>query len=242
MPTPKEVFDDPLEYLGFLQSADLEGQLFERKEVRLETNNQITTLKNKIKQCISAFANRNRADGLVVLGIADDGTIKGTQHVDEQTMNNILQVMRDLKNHATQVQQVDLQDREGNQLYLLFTPWTPNAICETLENFPKAWDRVGAQNLALTEQDREQLKRDKRIIDFEMSSCCPYNPGELDKEVVEEFKREYLASREAQYDYSNEELLLHIGAIRQENNQHVFTKAGYLFFLKPHVSTCRERM
>ena len=47
MPNPKEVFDNPLEYLDFLQSVDFEGQFFDRKEVRVETNNQIKTLKTR---------------------------------------------------------------------------------------------------------------------------------------------------------------------------------------------------
>ena len=231
MPTPKEVFDNPLQYLDFLQSAGFEGQHFDRKEVRVETNNQIKTLKDKIRQCISAFANRNREGGLVVLGIADDGDIKGTQHVDEQTMNNILQVRRDLGGHSTDMRQVELHDPEGNHLYLLYIPWTSNAICETVENFPKGWQRVGSQNLALTEQDREQLKRDKRIIDFEMSYCCPYDSNELDKKVAEEFKKAYLETRDAQYDdYTTEEVLYLAGALTKEKDEYAFTNAGFLFF------------
>ena len=231
MPTPKEVFDNPLQYLDFLQSPDFEGQYFERKEIRTDTNNQINTLKDKIKQCISAFANSNRAGGLLILGIADDGTIKGTQHVDEQRLNGILQVARDLSNHATQLKEVVLPDSDQKKLYLLYTPWSPNGICETFADFPKTWKRFGAQCLPLNEQDREQLKRDKRIVNFETSYCCPYDPNELDKEVVEEFKSVFLETRDAQYEYSTEAFLLNIDAIRQiEGEKCVFTNAGYLFF------------
>ena len=231
MPTPKEVFDNPLQYLTFLQSVGFEGQLFERKEVRIDTKNQINTLKDKIRQCISAFANSNRAGGLLVLGIADDGTIKGTQHVDEQTINGILQVARDLSNHATQLKEVVLPNSNEKKLHLLYTPWTPNGICETFADFPKAWKRFGAQCLPLTEQDREQLKRDKKIVDFEMSYCCPYNEAELDKDVVEAFKSAFLETRGAQYEYSTEAFLLNIDAIRQtEGDKCAFTNAGYLFF------------
>ena len=230
MPTPKEVFDDPLKYLDFLQSADFEGQYFERKEVRIDTNNQVNTLKDKIKQCISAFANSNRAGGLLILGIADDGTLKGTQHIDEQTLNGILQVARDLSNHATQLEEVVLPNSH-EKIHLLYTPWTPNGICETFADFPKTWKRFGAQCLPLTEQDREQLKRDKKIVDFEMSYCCPYDPDQLDKEVVEEFKSVFLETRDAQYEYSTEAFLLNIDAIRQvEGEECAFTNAGYLFF------------
>jgi predicted HTH transcriptional regulator len=230
MLTPKEVFDNPLQYVDFLQSADFEGQYFERKEVRIDTNNQINALKDKIKQCISAFANSNRGGGLLALGIADDGTIIGTQHVDEQTINSILQVARDLSNHATQLKEVVLPNSDGKRLHLLYTPWTPNAICETVGNFPQAWKRVGAQCLALTEQDREQLKREKKIIDFETSYCCPYDPDELDIKVVEEFKKVYLDERDAQYDYTTEEVLYKAGALMRENDKYAFTNAGFLFF------------
>ena len=231
MLSPKDVFDNPLQDLDFLRSVDFEGQYFERKEVRSDTSNQINTLKDRIKQCISAFANSNRAGGLVVLGIADDGSIKGTQHVNEQTLNSILQAARDLSNHATQVKEVVLPNSDERRLHLLYTPWTPNAICETFADFPKAWKRFGAQNLALAEQDREQFKREKRVIDFEMSYCCPYNAEDLDKEVVEEFKQAFLEGRGAQYDYSTEAVLLNIGAIKQiEGEKCAFTNAGYLFF------------
>ena len=231
MPTPKEVFDNPLQYLDFLQSDDFEDQYFERKEVRIETNNQINTLKDKIMQCISAFANSNRAGGLLALGIADDGTLKGTQHVDEQTINRILQVARDLSNHATQLEEVLLPNSNGKRLHLLYTPWTPNGICETFADSPKAWKRFGAQCFLLRRIDDEQLRRDKGIIDFEKSDCCPYDPDALDKEVVDEFKREFLAARGAQYEYSTEAFLLNIDAIRQiEGEKCAFTNAGYLFF------------
>ena len=231
MPSPKEVFDDPLEYLDFLQSADFEREYFDWKEVKTDNNSQIDSLKKNVKECISAFANTNRQGGLVVLGIADDGTIIGTQHVNEQRMNNILQVVRDLRNHATQTQDVELPKLGGKRLHLLYTPWTPNAICETISDFPKAWKRVGAQNLPLTEQEREQLKRDKRIVDFETSYCCPYDPAELDNGVVEVFKEAFLKMRGAQYGHSTEDILYHAGAlIKDESNNYVFTNAGYLFF------------
>ena len=230
MPTPKQVFDNPLQYLDFLQSANFEGQFFDWKEARINNPNQISTLKRQIKEGISAFANSNREGGLMVLGIADGGIIKGTQHIGEITMNNILQVTRDLKNHATQTREVDMEDLEENRLYLLYTPWIPNAICETIENFPKGWKRVGPQNLPLTDQDRDQLKRDKGIVDFEISYCCLYDPDELDNNIIAEVKKALIEDRGARYDLNTQEMLANIGAIRKKNDEYFFTNAGYLFF------------
>ena len=231
MPTPKEVFDNPLEYLDFLQSDKFEGQYFERNEVRIEKN-KIRKLKNSIKPCLSAFANTNREGGLIVLGIANDGTIKGIQHVDEQKINEILQVRESLRNHVTDPKHVNLEDPNQNQLYLLYIHETPNAICETTEVFTRAWKRIRNQNVPMTEQERDQLKQDKRIVDFEISFCCHYNPEELDKGVVEEFKQSFLETIGAQYGHSTEEILYQAGALikSEENDEYAFTNAGYLFF------------
>ena len=228
MTNPKKIFDDPLPYLNFLQSANFEGQYFDRKEICIDSKNQISMLREKIKHCISAFANSNRAGGLLVLGIADDGTIKGTQHVDEQKLNGILQVVQDLKNHATQPKIFDTP--AGKQLHLLYTPWTPDAICETSHSIPKAWKRNGPQCLPLTDQDREQLKRDKKIVDFESRIITPYDPEELDEGLTEEFIKYYLESRDAQHTHSIENILYQAGAIVRQDDQLYFTNSGYLFF------------
>lgn len=231
MAEPREVFDAPLSHLDFLQSDDFEGQYFERKEIRIETRNQINTLKERIRRCISSFANSNRAGGLLVLGIADDGTLTGTQHVDEQTMNGILQALHDLDNHTTEMQVVDAPVSEGKRLHLFYTYWTPDAICETRADFPRAWCRVGAQSLPLRPFLRNRLQRDKGVINFETFPCGPYHSEELDKDVLEEFKSIFLAERGAQFDYSTEEFLLSIGAIMTTHDGgYAFTNAGYLFF------------
>ncbi len=232
MPTPKDVFDHPLEYLEFLQSANFKGQYFERKEALINTSEQIMDLKDQIKKSISAFANLRSKGGLLVLGIANDGTIKGTQDVQEQTMKKILQVMDGLKNHATQMEDVEIPNSGGKRLHFLYTPWTKDAICETVGNFPKAWRRLGTECVALTDQDREQLKRDKRVVNFEYSYCCPYDPNELDERVVEEFKKAFLQTRGAQYSHNTEEALYQTGALIKEegNGKYAFTNAGYLFF------------
>ena len=232
MPTPKEVFDKPLQYLDFLQSDNFEGQYFERKEVQAETKKQVRGSLWEIVECVSAFANSNKEGGLLVLGIADDGIIKGTQHIDEKKLKDILKVRNVLKNQVVSSLEVDLQDSAGNKLYLLYTSWTSDAICETLGNFPKAWIRIGAQCLALTDQEKEQLKRDKNIVDFEIRRCCPYNPDELDKGVVEEFKNAFIKMRRAQYGHSTEEILYQAGALikEEESDKYAFTNAGYLFF------------
>lgn len=240
MPTPKEVFKNPKKFQTYLRSRNLEGQFFERKEVRADSKSQRDSIRDKIIQTISAFANSNRHGGLLVLGMADDGTIIGWNHVQEVNLNGILQAKETgLRGHSTITEEFNCKNIHGDddRIYLLYTPWVSNAICETTDSFPKAWKRDGPQCLPLTEQDREQLKRDKGIVDFELSYCCPYDAGELDMGVVEEFKKAFLETRDSQYDYTTEEVLFQAGALVKENGKYAFTNAGYLFF----VSNPRKR-
>ena len=227
MPDPKDVFNHPLQHLDFLQSSGFEGQYFDRKEIPTAPPRG---LKGRIRACISAFANTNLSGGLLVLGIADDGTIRGTQDVDERTMNGILQAIQELSNHATQTREVGVPNSEGKRLHLLYTPWSERAICETRTDSPQAWKRIGAQNIVLSQTDRDQLKRDKQIVDFEMSYCCDYDADELDKGLVEEFKKIFIEEREAQYEHSLEEILFNAGALIKNERGYAFTNAGYLFF------------
>jgi len=226
VPTPKDVFENPTQFLDFLQSKDFEGQHFDRKEI--PSGKQL----NSLKECISAFANSNKEGGILVLGISNDGKIKGIKHVDELALNGILQVVNSLKNHATYPKYVSCKNDAGedDKIILLYVSYTPNAICETNEAFPKAYKRVGPQCLQLTEQDREQLKRDKKIVSFELSYCCPYDVNDLDKGLVEEFKKYFLESHGALYDYTTEEILFQAGAIIKDGDKYAFTNAGYLFF------------
>ena len=240
MPTPKEVFENPKKFLAHLQSQNLEGQFFERKEVRDDSKTQRDNIREKIIQTISGFANSNRDGGLLVLGMADDGTIIGWNHVREENLNGILQAKEGgLRDHSTITEEFNCKNIQGDddRIYLLYTPWASNAICETTHSFPKAWKRVGPQCLRLNEQDREQLKRDKHIVGFELSRCCPYDAAELDKGVVEEFKRAFLEARDSRYDYTTEEVLCQAGALIKDNDGYYFTNAGYLFF----VSNPRKR-
>ena len=233
MPTPKEVFENPEQFLPYLQSPNMEGQCFERKEVRIDFQNQIRSIKEEIIQVISGFANSNRNGGLLVLGIADNGDIKGLSHIAEKIFNGILQAKEEsLRNHSTQTRELNCQNeqRRDDRIYLLYTSWTSDAICETTHSVPKAWKRNGPQCLPLTDQDREQLKRDKKIVDFESRVITPYDPNELDEGLTEEFIKYYLEFHDAQHTYSTQDILYQAGAIVRQDEQLYFTNSGYLFF------------
>lgn len=236
---PKEVFDNPQQYWNFLTTFsddDFEGQHFDRKEAsRTDESgsvkgNKISNLVDQIKECVSAFANANKDGGLLVIGISKRGEVKGVNHLNDNQQKTITNIDQMLVSQSAQINFVRCRDDSGkdNQICLIYIPYAEKGICETPGKTPKGWYRKGSQSVPLTQAMREQLRRDKRIVDFERTYCCPYNPSDVDNGVLQEYRRAFLS--EAAYEYDGEELLRQAGAINKEKDGYSFNNAGVLFF------------
>ncbi len=241
MPTPKEVFENYQQHWNFITANSddaFEGQHFDRKEIPTGLNGQVD--KNDLKRfkmervaaCISAFANSNRDGGLLVLGVSKTGEIKGISHLSEREINSLTVFNDLLKNQTASVNFAECQNITGIavKILLIYVPYTSDAICETLDRSPKAWIRSGAQNLPINEQQREQLKREKQITNFENGYCCPFHIDDVDKDVLQTFSEVFL--KNANYDLDDKELLYEAGAIDRDRTDYVFNNAGFLFFAR----------
>src|SRR3989442_13235591 len=131
---PKEVFDDPDSHWAFLTTKsdeDFEGQFFDRKEAGRPgqhgtvPNLALESVREEISSTVSAFANRNVDGGLLVLGIAADGEVKGINHLSENQQNGLFNIAQLLKNNAAQVKVHDCKDGGGlhKLITLLFVPY-----------------------------------------------------------------------------------------------------------------------
>ena len=238
-PSPKQVFDDPAAYWAFLTQEsddDFEGQHFDRKEAGQVGSNaatlsrQVAGIRNHIKETISAFANKNIEGGLLVLGIASDGSVKGTDHLTEQQKNSLTNFDNLLHHQTAEAKFHDCMDETGrpNKVCLIYTPYTDNAICETPGMNPKAWLRSGSQNIPMTQDMRDRIRNEKHIVDFEGTSCCPFNLEDVDQEVLTEFRK--VLHPDTTKDFTDERLLYEAGAIIQRDGNYYFTYAGLLFF------------
>jgi len=97
-PSPRQVFDDPAAHWDFITQASatgFESGHFDRKEAgqigadATMLSRQTDGVRNHVKETVSAFANKNAEGGVLVLGVADDGTVKGMNHLTEQQINSI---------------------------------------------------------------------------------------------------------------------------------------------------------
>lgn len=239
MPSARDVYDHPKNHWTFLtasQDTDFEGQHFDRKEAgrpnssgRVERH-EMNQVRDIITECVSAFANINQDGSLLVIGVSTQGRVKGINHLNDNQRTDLTRINNLLVNQTTTAKFVECCDETGslNQICLIYVPYTPDAICETLGNSPKAWVRQGTQNEPLSASRREQLCRDKRIVYFEQRYCCPFDLTDVDQGVLQEFRKACLADSKRQF--SDEEFLYEIGAIVRDGSAYAFTKAGLLFF------------
>ena len=254
MPKPREVFDNPDAFWSFLTEPSddkFEGQHFDRKEAcRPDTNGTVSRsdlkcLREEIKECISAFANKNVEGGLLVVGIASNGLVKGTDHLNEQQRNSITDFGTYVVNQAAEGKFHSCPDENGNSnhILLILIPYTVGAICEAPGRNPDGWSRSGSQNVILTQTARDQLKQRKLIVDFENTYCCDFDIADVDREVLEAF-RKYFLPDDARH-FTDDELLREAGAITKTDRGFAFTKAGLLFFAanpQREISNARIRL
>ena len=238
-PSPRAVYDDPASHWDFLtQPSDdgFEGQHFERKEAGRRTGgakgagNQLKQLREGITETISAFANSNAEGGLLVIGIAFNGEIKGVNHLTEQQKNSLTNIGNLLHHQAAEAKLYGCADGSGqsNAICLIFVPYADQGICETPGAVPKAWERSGPQNVPVTQEMRDRLGDRKKLTDFENTFCCPYDRDDLSDDILEEFRKVFAPG--ATGDFSDERLLHEAGALTRRDGKYWFTYAGLLFF------------
>jgi predicted HTH transcriptional regulator len=234
--TAFESFASHLSRFTATSDADVEDQFFDRKEIPLLAQGNVSQqsmreIKEQIKETVSAFANSNANGGLLILGISKTGEVRGLNHLTDSQRNDISHIGQMLRNTSAKVHWEDCPDSTGrsNRLMLVYVPETTDAVCETIDSNPKAWKRAGAQNLLLTERDREQLRRDKRIDSFERRIAGHYDPADVDRGLLTEIRKTW--PELAQVDRSDEDLLRELGAIeRSPQGEYLFTNGGLLFF------------
>jgi len=190
----------------------------------------VRAFRQQVIECVSAFANSNVAGGLLVLGVSSGGQVRGLRHLTEHQRNSLTRFDDVLVNHAAHVKLHDCASHEGapDAICLVYIPPARRAICETIGRSPKAWKRVGPQNVLLSDAEKEQLRRDKRIVEFEKTPCCVLQSSDLETGVLGEFRTGFLA--EAHYEKTDDELLYQVGAIVKDKGDQMLTNAGLLFF------------
>ena len=232
MPDYKSVYDDPERHLNFITVADdnvFEGQHFDRKEaLRADANGALTgqecrKIKELIESTMSAFANAD--GGVLVLGVTNTGEIAGLDHASEDQINGLLNPSS-MTGAVIQAKLYSIPVGKVIGKIALFKVDAPErTICQRIKD-DATWIRKGLSTKRLRGAELEQLKRDRRVVDFEMVPIDPFEIQDIDQGVLTEFVRSQEAIDD---DRDTNQILRDAGAINGATD-HTWTNAGLLFF------------
>jgi predicted HTH transcriptional regulator len=220
------LFDPRLQFehpdWNVLTAPRIEGQWYERKA---------SSEPEKIAEAISAFANSNPDGGLLVLGLENNGQIRGLDYLGQDKISQ-LQKSCTLVTQQTDQKLVSAQSIDGRQVTLLFiyTPFSPNRVIETSKG--KAFKRVGDSTIELKNEERRELEYTKGQIQLEDEVACSVNFNDIDADVFKEFVN-MVKERDALPDSVSDESILcnrSLAILKQGAVQ--LTNAGVLLFHK----------
>ena len=232
MPHFKSVYQDPNRYRDFIcqhLDADFEGQHFDRKQIGQSTTNgnvsksSLSSINEHIERTISAFA--NATGGLLIVGVASNGDLLGIDHLSENQRADLLSTQSlkgapiSAKLHAFSV------DDDTKHIALLMVEGNERFFCCRSRD-DAAWIRRGPSTVRLLGEELEQLKRDRRIVEFERMAVTVFSSSSVEKTVVQEF----VVSNGLGAGDSIAEILYNTGATINIKSDTEWTNAGLLFF------------
>lgn len=234
MPRPdfKSVYSNPDIYWPFLSSGDdndVEGQQFDRKQAgEIDSRgslpkNGLAKIQELVEKTMIGFA--NATGGILILGISKTGDVTGVDHLTEDQRANVLAVdsvkgaaIRS-KEHAVVV------NGDTKHIALLMVEGGDRTFCCRTRD-DAVWIRKGPKTVRLKGEELEQLKRDRKVVEFERVPADAFNEKDVDDTVVEEF----IKSQGFNDNRTLEEVLRDAGAINGNAAADEWTNAGLLFF------------
>lgn len=223
---------DPERYRDFIcepLDADFEGQNFDRKEAgRPDPHGRLSkagfsSLLEHYEKTISGFA--NATGGLLVLGVSRNGEVTGIDHLDEQQRSALLSGSS-LRGAAVNSKLYNISgDDKIRQIALMMVEANDRTFCCRVKD-DAAWIRRGPSTMRLLGEELEQLKRDRRVVEFERSQAGPFAHTDVEQHVVREFK----TSQDIDRKRTVNEVLYDAGAISGRTSDQEWTNAGLLFF------------
>jgi len=201
-----------------LTAPRIEGQYFERK---------VTTDREKLAEAISAFANSNAEGGLIVNGIANDGTVRGLDQFGEAKIQELLKCV-DLTTHTVETKIVVVRTSSGQeaQLQFIYVPFSERRVVETYKR--KAYRRAGDSTIELRDEEKRELEYTKGQIEFEDDPSCPLIWEELDSDVLGELLPAVREKNHLDPDTEELQILLNRHLVILREGRPWLTNAGLL--------------
>ena len=196
-----------------------EGQTLDFKDGRIHPRS--------LAELLAAFA---AADGGVVLiGVADDGSIIGVSNF-EQVRDNLIYEAAGRNHCEPQIQPIGVEKIETSDGKVVVAVTVP-ADFETLHSVAgKFFLRVGSRNEPLTPRELRKLMFSRGEVSFERLVCEKVKLDSLDDKLINRYIRKHEEYTGRPLNLSKEEFLINLGCAIKKNEEVIPTHTGVLLF------------
>lgn len=195
-----------------------EGQYFERKGSRVDPR--------ALAISICAFSNTDARGGLIIVGIADDGTIEGIDASNPALLNRLQSAGRDLCPQAQCRQR--LIEIDGRELLLILVEYHTHRVVELTGG--SVYLRVADTNRKMEPEEVVRLRQDKGEMPFELEPLPNTTLHDLDPGLYGPFVEAVRTLNHLEFDRSAEDVLLQRRLLRSEAGRRVPLTAALLLF------------
>jgi ATP-dependent DNA helicase RecG len=156
----------------------------------------------------SVWSNTVPDGGIIIVGIEDDGTIKGLSHLNQNRLNDLERsghvYCPDAK-YETKRLPVVTHDGRQDFILLIRIYYSDSKVVETVEG--SAYTRVGESKRKLTYEEIHELQIDKGQVDLEQEPSRTAYPSGFDLEAIKEFSDSVRAAAGMTEEHPDEEIL-----------------------------------
>jgi ATP-dependent DNA helicase RecG len=196
--TPDELFERPsVELLSVIR----EGSRFEWKSASYAPKD--------LAEYFSMWANTPSDGGVVIVGIATDGTWEGCAHVGVDKINRLEKSGHDYCPDArSDFRKFSFRREDGREDFLLLVRvrYHPDKVVRTADR--KVFVRKGDSKIELKSPDEvRNLQIDKGEVSFEREPSGLKFPDDFDPELVRTFVESYIATRNLDGTHTTPDIL-----------------------------------
>jgi ATP-dependent DNA helicase RecG len=185
----------------------------------------------------SIWANTVPHDGLIAVGIENDGTITGCSFLSPARLNDLErsgQVYCPDARYESKRVPIRKPDGKPDFVLLIRVFYNDAKVVETVDG--NAWTRLGESKRKLTAQEIRELQIDKGQVDFEREASTVSYPEGFDLDAIRTFVEAVRKAGSLNKSHTNEEILEQRRLGRRTPKGFVPNNACTLLFAKDPVS------
>jgi len=156
---------------------------------------------------LSMWSNTQPHGGIILVGIANDGTIEGCKSLGTEGKNNLEKLSRLCPDARWSSKEVSITNSKGDADFLLAYRVQYRADKVVHTSGEQAFIREGDDKLTLNEATKRELMISKGEIHYELEGCGLDYPQDFNLSEINKFCRAFYANRRLQYDKTREEIL-----------------------------------